>query len=498
MKFSMLAVPGSAPGGFISGVDDKGEKAFSINDYKGKYLVIVFYNGDWECQEYLQAFSDLQEKFRSVKAEVVACSTDSTKVHQCWIKTDREDGGFSGRLNLALWSDPSGSLASQYDLFDEEESLCIDGVVIIDDEGIVRHAMTTSLECGDTANNTLEMVRMLKVYKVDDADTKKSKPSPAAAGAVTPVKIDPAQLEKDWDISRDPELLKVLDIAKRLGQAQPPQMVYRPKNPIFDLLPTRIRRLVNPKASLKWCSASLQRNLAGFGPSGDVSKNQRLQIENIMKKVMGVAYMPEDLTGKYTCLENLNQREQTKFLESDVFALTGDAWMKEPGAVQWTEGKGVFVNNYDNFVLWVNLADQLKLVSAAQGQDIKYVLLRLQKAAVRIEEAIKSCQQKGFTTNNSGFAHGKKGVFGTGFEITFAIELPGFLEAGRAELDKARAELKLRIEPEIRGLNTFKVVMKQVPDDSEHDIVTKSVETVDKLWKMDLELQSRYGVKLTL
>ena len=50
---------------------------------------------------------------------------------------------------------------------------------------------------------------------------------------------------------------------------------------------------------------------------------------------------------------------------------------------------GVFVNNYDNFVLWVNLADQLKLVSAAQGQDIKYVLLRLQKAAVRIEEAIK-------------------------------------------------------------------------------------------------------------
>ena len=62
--------------------------------------------------------------------------------------------------------------------------------------------------------------------------------------------------------------MKVLDIAKRLGQTQPPQLVYRPQNPIFDLLPTRIRRLVNPKASLKWCSASLQRNLAGFGQSG--------------------------------------------------------------------------------------------------------------------------------------------------------------------------------------------------------------------------------------
>ena len=103
----------------------------------------------------------------------------------------REDGGFSGRLNMALWSDPSGSLSSQYDLFDEEEGQCLDGVVIIDDEGIVRHAMTTSLDCKYTANNTLEMVRMLKVYKVDE-------PKPTYGGsarAVSPVKFDPEKVK---------------------------------------------------------------------------------------------------------------------------------------------------------------------------------------------------------------------------------------------------------------------------------------------------------------
>ena len=61
---------------------------------------------------------------------------------------------------------------------------------------------------------------------------------------------------------------------------------------------------------------------------------------------------------------------------------------------------------------------------------------------------MQSCQQKGFTTNKTGFAHSKKGVYGTGFEITFAMELPGFQEAGRAELDKARADLNLEIGPE--------------------------------------------------
>ena len=51
----------------------------------------------------------------------------------------------------------------------------------------------------------------------------------------------------------------------------------------------------------------------------------------------------------------MNQREQTKLLGGDVFQLSYDDWMAAPGAKQWSEGQGVFVNNYNNFILWVNL-----------------------------------------------------------------------------------------------------------------------------------------------
>ena len=44
----------------------------------------------------------------------------------------------------------------------------------------------------------------------------------------------------------------------------------------------------------------------------------------------------------------------------------------------------------------------------------------------------------------------------------------------------------------------FTVELKHRVDQSEYDIVTKSVEMVDKLWRQDQELQSRFGVKLTL
>ena len=37
----------------------------------------------------------------------------------------------------------------------------------------------------------------------------------------------------------------------------------------------------------------------------------------------------------------------------------------------------------------ISLKDQLRLVSVSKGQDLKYVLLRLQKAVARIEEALK-------------------------------------------------------------------------------------------------------------
>ena len=51
--------------------------------------------------------------------------------------------------------------------------------------------------------------------------------------------------------------------------------------------------------------------------------------------------------------------------------------------------EGYFVNNYENFIVWVNKVDHLELVSAARGRDIKYVLLRLQKVIAKIEDSLK-------------------------------------------------------------------------------------------------------------
>jgi len=492
---SDCAVPGPSKSSPLDSVNanGEGEKKIAVADFKGKFLVIIFFKNN-DSKEFLKAFSDLADLFRGNKIELIACSRDSCSSTSSWLKST-----WSGSCKIPICSDPQGAFTSQYDLWDDN-GFCRDGLVIIDDTGMVRQAMTSSLEPIDTAKSILEVIGLLRKHKVDTREIQPagSKSTGSGGRAVSPVTLDRGQMEASWDVSADPELQKVLNKARMLGQAKPVKIQQVSKTPQFNLTADQIRKnLKNPVrgAPVRWCAASLHRNLTGFGKSGDMLKDQKVKLENLIKKVMGVAYMPEDLTGKYTCLSSMNQREQTKFLESDIFSMSGDSWMKEPGSVEWTAGKGVFVNNYSNFILWVGLDDQLRFVSLAKGTDLKYVLLRLQKAVSRIEEALKSCNERGFTNNNGSFTHSKRGVYGTGFETTFTIDLPGFGKAEKSELEKAANELFLDIVKGRSG-NLYTVSIRQSIEDTEEEIVKRSVESVDNLYMMDRNLQAKLGIKV--
>ena len=152
-----------------------------------------------------------------------------------------------------------------FDLYDEEAGQCLEGVVILDGEGVVRHAMTTSMECEETAESSLELVKMLRAF----TPTLTIKPVTVTDNMEKVFISFQSKLEnnslQDWDKSRDPQTIKAMQEAKRLGRPEPPHLIYKPKNPTFDLPPTRIRRLVNPKAPIEYCSATIYRNIAGFG-----------------------------------------------------------------------------------------------------------------------------------------------------------------------------------------------------------------------------------------
>ena len=281
---SALEVVNMLQGCDIQGVDRLGkEKTFQLADYRGSFLVVILYSDDWEAFDLLDAFSKLAPKFRKQGVQLAGCSANSASAHACWIHTDKKHGGWSGDAGFALWSDPTGlQLAQMFGLWDADEGCCLPGVAVVDRHGELVHIVTSSMDFGELAEDTLQLVTALTNADLSERMPQRSKPeetkSPSSQDQkVTEVRekeefVETRTKVTDWRSKKVNPVERI--VAEQMNRPPPPRMVYCPRfsssylsqdpqndklrNPVFDLIPARIRRIVNPKAPLLSCSASLQ------------------------------------------------------------------------------------------------------------------------------------------------------------------------------------------------------------------------------------------------
>ena len=79
------------------------EKSRRTRNGRGK-LIVCNHCSTFVCPTEIIAFSDRVEEFRSINAEVIACSVDSAYTHLAWTKTPREKGGLEN-IKIPLLSD---------------------------------------------------------------------------------------------------------------------------------------------------------------------------------------------------------------------------------------------------------------------------------------------------------------------------------------------------------------------------------------------------------
>jgi len=169
----------------------------SIEDYKGKYLVILFYPFDFTyvCPTELIAFSDNLNKFKELNADVIAISTDSHFTHLAWTKTERNEGGV-GDLNIPLLADISKSISRNYGVLveDEQDELygaALRGLFIIDGNGVIRTIQINDAPVGRSVEETL---RLIQAFEYTDKH-----------GEVCPANWKPGQatIKPDQDLKRE-------------------------------------------------------------------------------------------------------------------------------------------------------------------------------------------------------------------------------------------------------------------------------------------------------
>nr|XP_045013683.1 thioredoxin-dependent peroxide reductase, mitochondrial [Jaculus jaculus] len=135
-------------------------KEISLDDFKGKYLVLFFYPLDFTfvCPTEIVAFSDKANEFHDVNCEVVAVSVDSHFSHLAWINTPRKSGGL-GHMNITLLSDLTKQISRDYGVLLEGAGIALRGLFIIDPNGVIKHLSVNDLPVGRSVEETLRLVK---------------------------------------------------------------------------------------------------------------------------------------------------------------------------------------------------------------------------------------------------------------------------------------------------------------------------------------------------
>ena len=143
--------------------NEKFEK-ISLNDYAGKYLVLLFYPFDFTyvCPTELTSFSDNMQRFRDMNAEVLGISTDSHFTHLAWVKTVRSEGGL-GSINFPLLADISKDISRNYgvlveDSHDDLYGAALRGLFIIDGKGTVRSIQINDAPVGRSVEEAIRLI----------------------------------------------------------------------------------------------------------------------------------------------------------------------------------------------------------------------------------------------------------------------------------------------------------------------------------------------------
>jgi NADH-dependent peroxiredoxin subunit C len=137
---------------------DNGEiRSIDLSVYRGKWLVLIFYPGDFTfvCPTELAETAELYEEFRKLGAEVFGISTDSVYVHKAW-----HDASPTIRtVSFPLIGDPAGKLCREFGTYLEEEGVALRGSFIIDPDGIVKAYEVHDNSIGRSARELLRKLQ---------------------------------------------------------------------------------------------------------------------------------------------------------------------------------------------------------------------------------------------------------------------------------------------------------------------------------------------------
>ncbi|MEW6062857.1 MAG: redoxin domain-containing protein [Nanoarchaeota archaeon] len=138
-------------------------KKIRLSDYKGKWLILMFYPADFTfiCPTELEEAADFYDEFKKLNAEILSISTDTTFVHKAW----HDNSKAIKKIRFPMVADPTGKLCREFGTYIENEGISLRGSFIIDPDGILKAFEIHDNSIGRNARELLRKLRAAKFVK---------------------------------------------------------------------------------------------------------------------------------------------------------------------------------------------------------------------------------------------------------------------------------------------------------------------------------------------
>merc|ERR1719333_895685 len=260
---------------------------------------------------------------------------------------------------------------------------------------------------------------------------------------------------------------------------------------------SKINGNINDDVPVKSTRIRVGRSIAGFGLSPGITKEQRLEMEGLMKSAF--AKLEDDLSGDYYPLTGMDEKVRQQLVDDHFLFVSGDRNLIAAGMERdWPEGRGIFHNKDKTFLTWVNEEDQLRIISMQSGGDVRAVFDRLARGIKAVGDSVRAESGREFMLDAKyGYIHSCPTNLGTGMRASVHVDLPGWTKEGLKPLQDRCEELHLQprgTRGESGGQTgiTYDISNKHRLGYSEVQLVQKMIDGVNTLVKEDRELAKKH------
>eukprot|EP00922_Rhytidocystis_sp_ex-Travisia-forbesii_P005199 GHVS01007591.1.p1 GENE.GHVS01007591.1~~GHVS01007591.1.p1 ORF type:complete len:422 (+),score=72.08 GHVS01007591.1:31-1296(+) len=166
------------------------------------------------------------------------------------------------------------------------------------------------------------------------------------------------------------------------------------------------------------------RSIRGFRLPPRCSRGERRKLSEITKQA--VTKLKDDLAGEWHDLSTMDKELREKLIKDHILFQDPDSPLLLSSGMgrDWPDARAVFFSKDKKFIVWVNEEDHLRLISLADGGDLKDVFQRFSRGVTEMEKVMKESGHEFMHSEHLGYILTCPSNLGTGLRASVMIKIP--------------------------------------------------------------------------